>query len=145
MAGEIKNSLEFEKPVIELERKINEMKEYALSTGVDLGDDIARLEKKADQLRQEIYSNMTRWQRVQLARHQDRPYTLDYIDRICTYFEELHGDRYFADDKAIIGGLAMIDDISCVIIGHQKGGDTKSNLYRNFVCRILKVIERPED
>jgi len=132
MAGEIKNSLEFEKPVIELERKINEMKEYALSTGVDLGDDIARLEKKADQLRQEIYSSMTRWQRVQLARHQDRPYTQDYIERICNYFEELHGDRYFADDKAIVGGLAMIDDISCVIIGHQKGGDTKSNLYRNF-------------
>lgn len=132
MAGESKNSLEFEKPVIELERKINEMKEYALSTGVDLGDDISRLEKKADQLRQEIYSNMSRWQRVQLARHQDRPYTQDYIDRICTYFEELHGDRYFADDKAIVGGLAMIDDISCVIIGHQKGGDTKSNLYRNF-------------
>ena len=132
MAGEIKNSLEFEKPVIELERKINEMKEYALSTGGDLGDDIARLEKKADQLRQEIYSNMTRWQRVQLARHQDRPYTQDYIEKMCSYFEELHGDRYFADDKAIIGGLAMIDDISCVIIGHQKGGDTKSNLYRNF-------------
>jgi len=125
MAGEIKNSLEFEKPVIELERKINEMKEYALSTGVDLGDDIARLEKKADQLRQEIYSSMTRWQRVQLARHQDRPYTQDYIERICNYFEELHGDRYFADDKAIVGGLAMIDDISCVIIGHQKGGGYK--------------------
>jgi len=124
--------LEFEKPVIELERKINEMKEYALSTGVDLGDDISRFEKKAEQLRQEIYSNMSRWQRVQLARHQDRPYTQDYIERICTYFEELHGDRYFADDKAIVGGLAMIDDISCVIIGHQKGGDTKSNLYRNF-------------
>jgi acetyl-CoA carboxylase carboxyl transferase subunit alpha len=132
MAGENRNFLEFEKPVIELERKINEMKEYALSTGVDLGDDIARLEKKADQLRQEIYSNMSRWQRVQLARHQDRPYTLDYIERMCSYFEELHGDRYFADDKAIIGGIAMIDNISCVIIGHQKGGDTKSNLYRNF-------------
>ena len=91
MAGESKNSLEFEKPVIELERKINEMKEYALSTGVDLGDDISRLEKKADQLRQEIYSNLSRWQRVQLARHQDRPYTQDYIERICSYFEELHG------------------------------------------------------
>lgn len=132
MAGDTKIALEFEKPVLELERKINEMKEYAVSTGVDLGDDILRLEKKADQLRKEIYSNMTRWQRVQLARHQDRPYTLDYIEKICSYFEELHGDRHFADDKAIVGGLALIDEISCVIIGHQKGGDTKSNLYRNF-------------
>lgn len=132
MAGENINTLEFEKPVIELERKIQEMKEYAQSTGVDLGDDISRLEKKSDQLRQEIYSNLTRWQRVLLARHRDRPHTLDYIEKICSYFEELHGDRYFADDKAIVGGLAMIDDISCVIIGHQKGGDTKSNLFRNF-------------
>lgn len=132
MAGDKKIVLEFEKPVIELERKIKEMKEYAFSTGVDLGDDISRLEKKAEQLRKEIYSNMSRWQRVQLARHQDRPYTLDYIERICSYFEELHGDRLFADDKAIVGGLAIIDNISCVIIGHQKGGDTKSNLYRNF-------------
>jgi len=132
MAGDTKIALEFEKPVLELERKINEMKEYAVSTGVDLGDDIARLEKKAEQLRKEIYSNLTRWQRVQLARHQDRPYTLDYIEKMCSYFEELHGDRLFADDKAIVGGPAMIDNISCVIIGHQKGGDTKSNLYRNF-------------
>ncbi len=152
MAGDSKIALEFEKPVLELERKINEMKEYAVSTGVDLGDDISRLEKKAEQLRQEIYSNMTRWQRVQLARHQERPYTLDYIEHICSYFEELHGDRLYADDKAIVGGFAIIDDISCVIIGHQKGGDTKSNLYRNFgmpnpegyrkARRLMQMAER---
>jgi acetyl-CoA carboxylase carboxyl transferase subunit alpha len=128
----IKNVLEFEKPVVELEKKITEMKEYASSTGVDLGDDIKRLEKKAEQLRKEIYTNLNRWQHVQLARHPQRPYTLDYIERIFTYFEELHGDRLFADDKAIIAGIGMIDNFSCAIVGHQKGRDTKGNLYRNF-------------
>ncbi|TFG96629.1 MAG: acetyl-CoA carboxylase carboxyltransferase subunit alpha [Calditrichales bacterium] len=128
----IRSALEFEKPVIELEKKIAEMKEYAASTGVNLGDDIKRLERKAEQLRIEIFSNLNRWQQVQLARHPQRPYTLDYIEKICTYFEEFHGDRLFADDKAIISGVGMIDDISCVIIGHQKGRDTKSNIYRNF-------------
>lgn len=128
----IKFALEFEKPVIELEKKITEMKEYASSTGVDLGDDIKRLEKKAEQLRKEIYSNLDRWQHVQLARHPQRPYTMDYIERICSYFEEFHGDRYFADDKAIITGIGMIENRSCIIVGHQKGRDTKSNLYRNF-------------
>jgi acetyl-CoA carboxylase carboxyl transferase subunit alpha len=128
----IKQALEFEKPVIELEKKITEMREYASSTGVDLGDDIKRLEKKAEQLRKEIYNNLNRWQHVQLARHPQRPYTLDYIERICTYFEEFHGDRLFADDKAIVAGIGMIDDFSCMIVGHQKGRDTKGNLYRNF-------------
>jgi len=128
----IKVALEFEKPVIDLESKINEMREYASSTGVDLGDDIKRLEKKAEQLRKEIYNQLNRWQYVQLARHPHRPYTLDYIERICTYFEEFHGDRLYADDKAIVSGIGMIDDYSCVIIGHQKGRDTKSNIYRNF-------------
>jgi acetyl-CoA carboxylase carboxyl transferase subunit alpha len=128
----IKLALEFEKPVVDLESKIREMREYAASTGVDLGDDIKRLEKKADQLRNEIYSQLNRWQHVQLARHPQRPYTLDYLERICTYFEEFHGDRLFADDKAIVTGIGMIDDFSCVIVGHQKGRDTKSNIYRNF-------------
>jgi acetyl-CoA carboxylase carboxyl transferase subunit alpha len=128
----IKQALEFEKPVIELEKKITEMREYASSTGVDLGDDIKRLEKKAEQLRKEIYNNLNRWQHVQLARHPQRPYTLDYIERICTYFEEFHGDRLFADDKAIVAGIGMIDEFSCMIVGHQKGRDTKGNLYRNF-------------
>jgi acetyl-CoA carboxylase carboxyl transferase subunit alpha len=125
-------ALDFEKPVIELEKKIAEMKDYALATGVDLGDDIKRLEQKAEQLRKEIYSRLSRWQRVQLARHPQRPFTLDYIQHMCDYFEEFHGDRLFADDKAIVSGIGMIDSYSCVIIGHQKGRDTKSNLYRNF-------------
>jgi acetyl-CoA carboxylase carboxyl transferase subunit alpha len=132
MAQNVRYTLEFEKPVVELEKKIAEMKEYAASTGIDLHDDIDRLEKKAQQLRNEIFGKLSRWQRVQLARHPLRPYTLDYIERICSYFEELHGDRYFGDDKAIIAGIGMIDTFSCMIIGHQKGRDTKANLYRNF-------------
>ena len=133
MAGDsAKFALEFEKPVIDLEKKILEMREYALSTGVDLGDDIIRLEKKAQELRKEIYSNLNRWQHVQMARHPQRPYTMDYIERICSYFEEFHGDRLFSDDKAIIAGIGMIEETSCIIVGHQKGRDTKANLYRNF-------------
>jgi acetyl-CoA carboxylase carboxyl transferase subunit alpha len=131
-SNKMKIALEFERPVIELENKINEMREYASSTGVDLGEDIKRLEKKAQQLRKEIYSQLSRWQHVQLARHPQRPYTLDYIERIFSYFEEFHGDRYFADDKAIVAGIGMLETYSCIIIGHQKGRDTKSNLYRNF-------------
>jgi acetyl-CoA carboxylase carboxyl transferase subunit alpha len=127
-----KIALDFEKPIIDLEKKIAEMREYAASTGVDLGDDIKRLEKKAQQLREEIYNQLNRWQHVQLARHPQRPYTLDYIERICSYFEEFHGDRNYSDDKAIVAGIGVIDDISCVIVGHQKGRDTKMNLYRNF-------------
>jgi len=132
VAEKIKFALEFEKPVIELEKKISEMQEYAASTGVDLGEDISRLQKKAVELRNEIYSRINRWQRVQLARHPQRPYTLDYIERICSFFEEFHGDRLFADDKAMVAGIGNIDNYSCVIVGHQKGRDTKSNLYRNF-------------
>ena len=131
----IKNNkfvLEFERPVVELENKIAEMREYAMSTGLELEDDIKRLEKKAKQLRKEIYSNLTRWQRVQLARHPLRPYTLDYINKMCQYFEELHGDRRFADDPAIVAGLAKLDQFSVVIVGQQKGRDTKDKLYRNF-------------
>ncbi len=124
--------LAFEKPIVDLEEKIAEMREYARASGLDLEADIGRLEKKAAQLRKEIYANLNRWQRVQLARHPQRPYALDYIARICPYFEELHGDRRFADDKAIVSGLAMLEEFSVVIIGQQKGKDTKENLYRNF-------------
>lgn len=131
-AEKIKFALDFEKPVNELEKKINEMREYAASTGVDLGDDILRLEKKAEQLRKEIYTRLTRWQHVQLARHPQRPFTLDYIEKMCSYFEEFHGDRVFADDKAIVAGAGMLDKYACVLIGQQKGRDTKSNLFRNF-------------
>ena len=124
--------LDFEKPVIELEKKITEMMEYAKEAGVNLHDDISRLEKKAQSLRKDIYSKLSPWQRVQLARHPDRPYTLDYIKRLTEGFIELHGDRYFADDPAMVGGIAKLDKYNVVIFGQQKGRDVKENLFRNF-------------
>ena len=131
-ADKQKIALEFEKPVADLEQKIEEMRAYAESNGLNLEDDIARLEKKASVLRKEIYSRLTRYQQVLLARHPQRPYTLDYITALCSYFEELHGDRLFADDKAIVAGIGMIQNYSCIIIGQQKGRDTKTKLFRNF-------------
>ncbi|RMF56110.1 MAG: acetyl-CoA carboxylase carboxyltransferase subunit alpha [Calditrichaeota bacterium] len=124
--------LDFEKPVVELQKKIIEMEEYARETGVDLSDDINRLKKKVDSLRKEIYSKLTPWDRVRLARHADRPYTLDYIERITSEFIELHGDRYFADDPAMVTGIGQIEEHRVVIIGQQKGRDVKENLHRNF-------------
>lgn len=123
---------DFEKPVVELEKKIVEMEEYARETGIDLSEDLKRLRKKAESLRKDVYSKLTPWQRVQLARHPDRPYTLDYINRMVTDFVELHGDRYFAEDPAIITGLGKIGDHRVLIMGHQKGRDVKENLFRNF-------------
>ena len=122
--------LEFERPVVELEQKIEEMRKY--SESLDIVQEIKTLEEKVDQLRKSVYTGLTRWQKVQLARHPDRPYTLDYIGMMTTDFMELHGDRNFRDDKAIVGGFAMLDKLPVMIIGHQKGRDTKSNLYRNF-------------
>ena len=122
--------LDFEKPVVELEQKIEEMRK--LSDNLDIADEITILEKKVSQLRENIFSNLTRWQRVQLARHPERPYTLDYIGMMTTGFIELHGDRLFGDDKSIVGGFAKLEDQTVMIIGHQKGRDTKSNLFRNF-------------
>lgn len=124
--------LDFERPIVELEKKIAEMKEYASDENIELSEEIAQLEERAQRLRVEIYSKLTRWQRVQLARHPQRPYTLDYVERITTSFVELHGDRLFADDPAIVGGLAAIDNQKVMIIGHQKGRTTKEKLYRNF-------------
>lgn len=124
--------LDFEKSVVELENKIAEMKEHSKSTGIDMLEDIERLEKKASELRQQTFKNLTRWERVQLARHPERPYSLDYIERITDYFEEIHGDRAFKDDPALVAGLAKIDKYSVVVVAQQKGRDTKSNLYRNF-------------
>ena len=123
--------LDFEQPIAELEKKIDELNELSVGDEV-LKPEIDRLRKKADQLRESIFSNLTRWQRVQLARHPERPYTLDYIDMMAEDFIELHGDRYFADDKAMVGGLATIDGESVMIIGQQKGRDTKARQYRNF-------------
>jgi acetyl-CoA carboxylase carboxyl transferase subunit alpha len=125
-----KTVLEFEKPIIELEQKIEEMRKY--SDSLDIDEEIKTLEEKVQQLRKTVYAGLTRWQKVQLARHPDRPYTLDYIAMITTDFIELHGDRGFRDDKAIVGGFCMIGKEPVMVIGHQKGRDTKSNLYRNF-------------
>ncbi len=122
--------LEFEKPIVELEKKIDEMR--TLSDTLDIGEEIQNLEKKVIQLRENVYSELTRWQRVQLARHPERPYTLDYIGLMTNDFIELHGDRAYGDDKSIVGGFATIGDQPVMIIGHQKGRDTKSNVFRNF-------------
>ncbi len=125
-----KTYLDFEKPIIELENKITELK--SIGDVIDISEEIKELEKKIDELRLDIYKNLTRWQRVQIARHPERPQTLDYIENIFDEFIELHGDRYFRDDPAIVGGIALFNKQSLVIIGHQKGRNTKSNLYRNF-------------
>ncbi len=122
--------LDFEKPIIELEQKIEEMRKY--EDNLDIAGEIRTLEKKVDQLRDSIFSNLTRWQRVQLARHPDRPYTLDYIHMMLDDFVELHGDRHFGDDKAIVGGFGRLGEETVLVVGHQKGRDTKSNVYRNF-------------
>ena len=125
--------LEFERPIVELEQKIQDLKNSASkSKTIDLDSEVKLLENKLDQARQQIYRHLTAWQRVQMARHPKRPYTLDYIAKIMTDFIELHGDRLFADDKALIGGFARLDGIPVVVVGHQKGRDTKENLYRNF-------------
>ncbi len=145
-----KTVLEFEKPIIELEQKMEEMRRYAGNPDIAL--EIARIEKRVNQLQLTVYAGLTRWQKVQLARHADRPYTLDYISMITKDFVELHGDRHYRDDKAIVGGLATIDDRKVMLIGHQKGRDTKSNVYRNFgmpnpegyrkALRLMKLAEK---
>lgn len=145
-----KTILDFEKPIFELEEKLEEMKES--SGSLDIGKDILRLETKVAQLKAELYKGLTRWQRVQLARHPDRPFTLDYINLMTEDFIELHGDRHFADDKAIVGGFAKLGDYKVMLIGQQKGRDTKSNVYRNFgmanpegyrkALRLMKLAEK---
>ncbi len=122
--------LEFEKPIVELEQKVSEMR--SLPNASEIESQINELENSIEELRSNIYAHLTRWQRVQIARHPDRPYSLDYAHFTFTDFVELHGDRGFRDDPAIIGGLAKLDGQPVMLIGHQKGRDTKSNLYRNF-------------
>lgn len=124
--------LDFERPLVELEKKIAELKAYSSAANVEMEAEIRRLEQKAAKLRKQIYSRLTRWQRVQLARHPQRPYTLDYIEHMTTDFIELHGDRAFADDPALVGGIAKLDGKPVVIFGQQKGRDVKQKLYRNF-------------
>ena len=126
------SGLEFEKPILELEHKIEELKKFTSSENIDLSSEIDRLQEKLNNLKHEIFENLTPWQRVQLARHPQRPYTLDYVSMIMSDFIELHGDRRFSDDKALVCGLATIGDYKIMIAGHQKGRDTKENLMRNF-------------
>lgn len=125
-----KTILDFERPIVELEQKIEEMRRVV--DELDIAPEIDALERKVDDLRSSVYTNLTRWQKVQLARHPDRPYTLDYIRHMTTDFVELHGDRRYGDDHAIVGGFARLEGQSVMVIGQQKGRDTKSNLYRNF-------------
>ncbi|MFA7626497.1 MAG: acetyl-CoA carboxylase carboxyltransferase subunit alpha [Candidatus Kapaibacterium sp.] len=145
-----KLTFEFEKPIIELEQKIAEMRD--LGQKIDISKEISDLEGKIEDLRKEIYANLTRWQRVQIARHPERPSTLEYVKSCFDSFTELHGDRKFKDDPAIVGGLATLNGQSLMVVGHQKGVDTKSNVYRNFgmsnpegyrkAARLFKLAEK---
>ena len=124
--------LEFEQPIAELETKIEELRYVQNESAVDISEEIDRLDKKSLQLTKEIYSSLTPWQVTQIARHPQRPYTLDYAAEIFTDFAELHGDRAFADDASIVGGMARFNGQACMVIGHQKGRDTKEKILRNF-------------
>jgi len=124
--------LDFEQPIAELQAKIDELRYVHEDSAVDISDEINRLQKKSQQLTKEIYSKLTAWQIAQVARHAQRPYTLDYIAGMFTDFHELHGDRAYADDAAIVGGLARFNGMACMLIGHQKGRDTKEKIHRNF-------------
>jgi acetyl-CoA carboxylase carboxyl transferase subunit alpha len=143
--------MEFEKPLAELEKKIQELSSMSSET-MDLNAEISRLEKRAEKMREEIFSNLTRAQTAQVARHINRPFTMDYLNLIFTDFIELHGDRNFGDDHAIVGGLARLDGEPVMVIGHQKGRDTKEKVFRNFgmpnpegyrkALRLMKMAER---
>jgi acetyl-CoA carboxylase carboxyl transferase subunit alpha len=124
--------LDFEKPISDLEKKIEELTLFTSSGNIDLEEEILKLHKKADHLRSEIYSRLTPWQKAQISRHPNRPYTLDYIEAMLTDFTEMHGDRSFADDPAIVCGMARLDGLPVVVIGHQKGRTTKEKIARNF-------------
>ena len=144
--------LDFEKPIIELDQKLADMKQFAVENNVDVSEAVKSLEEKIARLKKTTYQNLTRWQRVQLSRHPDRPYTLDYIETICETFIELHGDRSFGDDKAMVGGFGEIGDRSVMFIGQQKGRNTKQRQYRNFgmanpegyrkALRLMRLAEK---
>jgi acetyl-CoA carboxylase carboxyl transferase subunit alpha len=149
----MKTLLEFEKPIADLEDKLIEMRKLAIENNVDVTEAVKSLTEKILELKKETFSNLTRWQRVQLSRHPDRPYTFDYIEKICTEFIEIHGDRSVADDKAMVGGFGNIDDdYSVMFIGQQKGRNTKQRQYRNFgmpnpegyrkALRLMKMAEK---
>jgi acetyl-CoA carboxylase carboxyl transferase subunit alpha len=148
----IRYYLEFERPIEELEMKIEELKRVSDGKDIDISGEIKKLEKKVKELRSDIFSSLTPWQKTLIARHPDRPYTLDYINLITSDFIELHGDRKFSDDPAIVGGVAKINDIPVIIAGHQKGRGTKERIYRNFgqphpegyrkTLRLMKLAEK---
>jgi acetyl-CoA carboxylase carboxyl transferase subunit alpha len=143
--------LDFEKPVAELEKKIQELLAFSTDS-VDLRTEVAKLEQKAEKMREQMFGNLSRWQTAQVARHINRPFTLDYLSLIFTDFVELHGDRNFGDDHAIVGGLAKLDGEPVMVIGHQKGRDTKEKVFRNFgmpnpegyrkALRLMEMAER---
>ncbi|MDP3083457.1 MAG: acetyl-CoA carboxylase carboxyltransferase subunit alpha [Rubrivivax sp.] len=144
--------LEFESPIAELEGKIEELRYVQSESAVDISDEIGRLAQKSQQLTRDIYAHLTPWQVTQIARHPQRPYTLDYVAEIFTDFQELHGDRHFADDLSIVGGLARFNGQACMVLGHQKGRDTKERTARNFgmsrpegyrkALRLMKLAEK---
>ena len=146
------NFLDFERPIAELEAKIEELRHVGSDTDVNINEEISRLKAKSRALTRQIFSNLTAWQIAQLARHPQRPYTLDYVERIFTDFQELHGDRHFRDDPAIVAGLARLDGRPVMVIGQQKGRDTKQKVHRNFgmakpegyrkALRLMQLAER---
>ncbi len=146
------NYLDFEQPVAELQAKIEELRLVSSDSQVNLSDEISRLEEKSRKLTESIFKDLTPWQVSQLSRHPQRPYTLDYLEHIFTDFDELHGDRKFADDAALVGGIARLNDAPVMVIGHQKGRDVKEKVRRNFgmprpegyrkACRLMEMAER---
>ena len=150
----MKHQLDFEKPIIELQNKLDELRKHpeTHALGVSFDEEIKQIEVKLEETRRQIFSNLTAWQRVQLARHPKRPYTLDYLTRTFTDFHELHGDRLFAEDRAVVGGFASLGEHKVVVIGTQKGRDTKENILRNFgsahpegyrkALRLMKMADK---
>jgi acetyl-CoA carboxylase carboxyl transferase subunit alpha len=144
--------LDFEQPIAELETKIEELRYVQTESAVDISDEIEQLGKKSQQLTKDIYSQLSPWQITKIARHPERPYTMDYINEIFTDFVEMHGDRHFSDDQSIVGGLARFNGNACVVLGHQKGRDTKERALRNFgmsrpegyrkALRLMKTAEK---
>ena len=146
------NFLEFEQPIADLQAKIDELRRVGFDNEINISEEIAKLEEKSRKLTEQVFSNLTAWQISQLSRHPQRLYTLDYVNLIFQDFKELHGDRTFADDPAIVGGIAKLDGIPVMLIGHQKGRDTKEKIHRNFgmprpegyrkALRLMKLAER---
>jgi acetyl-CoA carboxylase carboxyl transferase subunit alpha len=150
----MKHYLDFERPIVELQRKLDELKKHpeAHSLGVGFQEEIEAIEKKIEETRKQIFTNLTAWQRVQLARHPKRPYTLDYIQKTFSGFSECHGDRLFSDDRAVVGGFARLEKQKVMVIGTQKGRETKENILRNFgsahpegyrkALRLMRVADK---